>query len=317
MSANTGRFQLSGTAFAHICLPIKAKEGFHHAYVSYLLPELCLVLVSATEDCFESLHSCQDVVLTNLTQSGLLAELDEAITTPAFSIRRDLVPAGVVTHELWHFMFKMTGRCQVAYPTFEGIYANTIGDAGESAAEELFRAYQKLHARMHDHSYTGSGGGAGTEGQRERSLQPGKARACFYVTPVHSIFSYLTSVRAPVQTELALAAADLTAQTAIRPCFYCAATGVRVLRCVFAVGGEGSGDGDLHSPCKRLAPSRARQALPPPHAYILTHRAAAHLLVYSALPECTPATCMAEGTWQDATEGVRYTPGSGSGWAAS
>lgn len=188
VSANTGRFQLSGTAFAHICLPIKAKEGFHHAYVSYLLPELCLILVSGTDDSFEALHSYQDTVLTNLTQSGLLTELNEAIATPPFSIRRDLVPSGVVTHELWHFMFKMTGRCQVAFPTFEGIYANTDGDAGESAAEELFRAYQKLHTRMHDYSYSDLAGA----GDR---LQPGKARACFYVTPVHSIFSYLTSVR--------------------------------------------------------------------------------------------------------------------------
>lgn len=195
MSANTGRFQLSGTAFAHICLPIKAKEGFHHIYVSYLLPELCLVLVSATEDCFEALHGYQDMVLTNLTQKGLLAELDDAIAIPPFSIRRDLVPSGVVTHELWHFMFKMTGRCQVAFPTFEGICDNTGADAGESAAEELFRAYQKLHARMHDHSYkTSSGSGGGGPGTGER-LQPGKARACFYVTPAHSIFSYLTSVR--------------------------------------------------------------------------------------------------------------------------
>lgn len=274
MSANTGRFQLSGTAFAHICLPIKAKEGFHHAYVSYLLPELCLVLVSATEDCFEALHGYQDMVLQNLTQSGLLAELDEAITTPPFSIRRDLVPSGVVTHELWHFMFKMTGRCQVAFPTFEGIYANTAGDAGESASAELFRAYQKLHARMHDHPYSASSGSGGG-GAR---LQPGKARACFYVTPVHSIFSYLTTVRPSVtrsrftlwHAERMLISPHRNDQPLLTTAWTaCVHTGVRVLRCILAVGREGGSDGDLHSSGQRLATSRAGQAVPAPHAHLL------------------------------------------------
>lgn len=197
VSANTSRFQLSGTAFAHICLPIKAKAGFHHVYVSYLRPELCLVLVSATEDCFEALRRYEDTVMTNLTQTGLIRELEEAIATQPFSIRRDLVPTSVVTHELWHFMFKMTARCQVAFPAFENIHSNSGGDADESAADELFRAYQKLHARMHNHSYNGSGGtGGGGAGAGDRLL-PGKARACFHVTPVHSIFSYLTSVSSP------------------------------------------------------------------------------------------------------------------------
>ena len=231
VAANTGRFQLSGTAFTHFCLPIKWKEGFHHVYVSFLLPELCLVLVSGNENCFDALHGCYATVHESLTQSGLLQELDEAIATPPFSIRRDLVPSGVVTHDLWHFMFKMTSRCQVAFPTFEGPLCGDDADAdgdggdggeaggdqrgsggaahggggggGDAAAAGLFRAYQKLHTRMHNHGAAGgeagggggSGGGGGGYGLLESPrLQPGKARACFYVTPVHSIFSYLTSV---------------------------------------------------------------------------------------------------------------------------
>ena len=67
---------------------------------------------------------------------------------------------------------------QVAFPELEGVYAE------EPAQAHLFRAYQRLHSRMHD-----------AAASRERSAVPpaGKARACFYVTDVHSIFSYLTS----------------------------------------------------------------------------------------------------------------------------
>jgi hypothetical protein len=110
------------------------------------------------------------------------------------------IPSGVVTSELWHFMFKMTARCQVAFPTFEGVYENPEAAAG------LFSTYQRLHTRMHDDGMTNvatgmagapvlaSGSNSGAAVDR---LLPGKARACFYVTSTHSIFSYLTSVRHP------------------------------------------------------------------------------------------------------------------------
>jgi len=67
---------------------------------------------------------------------------------------------------------------QVAFPELEGVYAE------EPAQAHLFRAYQRLHSRMHD---------AAASGERSAVPPAGKARACFYVTDVHSIFSYLTS----------------------------------------------------------------------------------------------------------------------------
>ena len=91
VAANTGRFRLSGVAFTHICLPVAWKEGFHHVYVNFLLPDLALVFVTGNENAFDALHSYQAIVNEKLTQSGLLTELDEAIATPPFSIKRNLV----------------------------------------------------------------------------------------------------------------------------------------------------------------------------------------------------------------------------------
>lgn len=56
VAANTGRFRLSGTAFTHICLPVAWKEGFHHVYVSFLLPDLALVFVTGNENAFDALQ---------------------------------------------------------------------------------------------------------------------------------------------------------------------------------------------------------------------------------------------------------------------
>ena len=42
-----------------------------------------------------------------------------------------------MTDEFWHFMFKMTSRHQIAFPEFEGAYAD-----GTEARKRLFGDYQ-------------------------------------------------------------------------------------------------------------------------------------------------------------------------------
>ena len=64
-------------------------------------------------------------------------------------------------------MFKMTSRCQVAFPTFEGVYEDPEAAAG------LFSTYQRLHTRMHDDGHTNVAAGmAGAP----LSLGPGPGR---------------------------------------------------------------------------------------------------------------------------------------------
>ena len=111
---------------------------------------------------------------------------------------------------------------QVAFPELEGVYAE------EPAQAHLFRAYQRLHSRMHD---------AAASGERSAVPPAGKARACFYVTDVHSIFSYLTSefeffaAFSPlVEKELAMTTVRLPADTPRCPGFLSVC--LRVLCCL-------------------------------------------------------------------------------------
>ena len=46
----------------------------------------------------EFCSSYQAIVNEELTFMGLLTELDEAISEPPFSIKRDLVPSGAIFH---------------------------------------------------------------------------------------------------------------------------------------------------------------------------------------------------------------------------
>ncbi|XP_070594960.1 vacuolar fusion protein MON1 homolog A [Erythrolamprus reginae] len=142
-----------GEGWTPICLPKFNPNGFFHAHISYLEPnvDLCLVLISTDREDFFTVSHCKQKFQERLKKRGVHYALLEAVRTPFYSVSQVGIP------DLRHFIYKSKSSGLFTSPEIEGPYIT------EEEKERLLELYQYLHSRAHNSTrplnsiyYTGS-----------------------------------------------------------------------------------------------------------------------------------------------------------------
>ncbi|XP_013909313.1 PREDICTED: vacuolar fusion protein MON1 homolog A [Thamnophis sirtalis] len=142
-----------GEGWTPICLPKFNSNGFFHAHISYLEPnvDLCLVLISTDREDFFTVSHCKQKFQERLKKRGVYHALLEAVRTPFYSVSQVGIP------DLRHFIYKSKSSGLFTSPEIEAPYIT------EEEKERLLELYQYLHSRAHNSArplnniyYTGS-----------------------------------------------------------------------------------------------------------------------------------------------------------------
>uniref|UniRef100_A0A8C6XB78 Vacuolar fusion protein MON1 homolog n=1 Tax=Naja naja TaxID=35670 RepID=A0A8C6XB78_NAJNA len=142
-----------GEGWTPICLPKFNSNGFFHAHISYLEPnvDLCLVLISTDREDFFTVSHCKQKFQERLKKRGVQHALLEAVRTPFYSVSQVGIP------DLRHFIYKSKSSGLFTSPEIEAPYIT------EEEKERLLELYQYLHSRAHNSArplnniyYTGS-----------------------------------------------------------------------------------------------------------------------------------------------------------------
>ncbi|XP_026581493.1 vacuolar fusion protein MON1 homolog A [Pseudonaja textilis] len=142
-----------GEGWTPICLPKFNSNGFFHAHISYLEPnvDLCLVLISTDREDFFTVSHCKQKFQEHLKKRGVHRALLEAVRTPFYSVSQVGIP------DLRHFIYKSKSSGLFTSPEIEAPYIT------EEEKERLLELYQYLHSRAHNSArplnniyYTGS-----------------------------------------------------------------------------------------------------------------------------------------------------------------
>ncbi|PRP83404.1 hypothetical protein PROFUN_09432 [Planoprotostelium fungivorum] len=129
-----------------LCLPKFNDTGFLHAYVCFIAPDVCLLLLSTKQECFFELSSCKGMITQGLNVKGagslgpnfsLMDDILKAYENPDYSVSELGVPG------LLHFVYRSKGTLQYTCPRFETPY-NTSKEQ-----KRLYRMYQRVHRRTH------------------------------------------------------------------------------------------------------------------------------------------------------------------------
>ncbi|XP_058027370.1 vacuolar fusion protein MON1 homolog A isoform X2 [Ahaetulla prasina] len=142
-----------GEGWTPICLPKFNSNGFFHAHISYLEPnvDLCLVLISTDREDFFTVSHCKQKFQERLKKRSVHHALLEAVRTPFYSVSQVGIP------DLRHFIYKSKSSGFFTSPEIEAPYIT------EKEKERLLELYQYLHSRAHNSThplnniyYTGS-----------------------------------------------------------------------------------------------------------------------------------------------------------------
>ena len=138
-----------------LCLPTFNASGFLYAYIVFVAPEVCMLLVTPKQTP-EQFHLCQRAkasIVDKLGSSGTLAAIETALKKAGEGL-----PGGDIP-ELVHYLYKADGAAthQCLSPGFPPQYA----EAGRRAL--LLQRYQRAHTLLHTRvgARAGAGGGGG------------------------------------------------------------------------------------------------------------------------------------------------------------
>ncbi|KAL7423328.1 Vacuolar fusion protein mon1 [Cryptotrichosporon argae] len=123
-----------------ICLPKFNPAGFVHAYVSYVLPDVGLVFVSADREAFDSLQAWRRLVVEHLEKDSSLGKIQQAISAHSYTV------AAVGCPGLRHFVYKSRPLVQVTAPEWDDAYA------AAPARRRLVTLFHRLHDAVHARS---------------------------------------------------------------------------------------------------------------------------------------------------------------------
>ncbi|KAL2630041.1 hypothetical protein R1flu_014727 [Riccia fluitans] len=165
-------------SFSPVCLPRYNSAAFMYAYVQYLNKDTCLILLTADPNDFFHLKECRAQIEIVLRESNVLREVNNSIERGGLRIEDmpgsevgpsesgstrgdrasddgastsapEAVPGAGGPAGLWHFIYRSTYLDQFIASEFSPPFTT------RSAQKRLYRAYQKLHASMHN---AGGGG---------------------------------------------------------------------------------------------------------------------------------------------------------------
>ncbi|ORY27778.1 trafficking protein Mon1-domain-containing protein [Naematelia encephala] len=131
----------SSETWLPICFPKFNPAGFVHAYISFVLPDVGLVFVSADRDAFEDLRGWKDIVMEKLETDKTLAKIQAAIPQHEYSV------SAVGSPGLRHFIYKSRQHVQITSPAWEAPY-----DQDALSRQRVVTMYQRLHDAVHSRS---------------------------------------------------------------------------------------------------------------------------------------------------------------------
>jgi len=134
---SSGSF-VTSESWTPVCLPRFNNQGFLYAYICYLAPELCLILITPAPTEFDMLRECKQKIEKVLVSHGLLEDLARRVQSEFhFQVAECGIP------DLYHFVYVNKTHQQFVMPAFESPYITV------RSKKRLFRLYQNIHAQMH------------------------------------------------------------------------------------------------------------------------------------------------------------------------
>jgi len=124
--------------WAPVCLPTFNPNGHFHAYVCYIRPELCLVLLTTKQSEFYSLAECRQQVEKALVSRDILNNLAHRVEREF-----DWAVAECQIPDLYHFVYFSVKEQQYTMPRFDTPYVSKVSH------QRLFRLYQHIHSHIH------------------------------------------------------------------------------------------------------------------------------------------------------------------------
>jgi hypothetical protein len=120
-----------------ICLPHFNANGYLHAHISFLMEEVCLVLISPKPDSFYDMAASRTEMVRGFEAAQLNQTLEEAVTKSS-SYQMVDIPLPGVTQPL-HFVYISLVTRQITHPAFPTPYTT------RKERKRLFRLYQHVH----------------------------------------------------------------------------------------------------------------------------------------------------------------------------
>ena len=140
-SSNTFR---EDESWLPICLPQFNPRAFLYAHISFVAPDVCLVLLSASRDSFVELSMCRQQIIDGLhSKQELRAALDASVQVPQCCIDEPGVP------EIRHYMFRLATLEQCTSPHSGHPSSPESPYRNHSSLKHLFQRYQLVHSRVH------------------------------------------------------------------------------------------------------------------------------------------------------------------------
>ena len=127
-----------------LCLPNFNSRAMLFAHVSFVAPELCLVLITTSAEAFEPLSLCRQQVVQRLQQTEeLRGPLFRAVAQPQY----DVEEAGAA--EVRHFLYRLAVHQQFTAPRTGPNAGPQCPYRDRAAVKQLLRRYQHVHERVY------------------------------------------------------------------------------------------------------------------------------------------------------------------------
>jgi len=130
-------FRSSEASFTPICLPTFDSRGSLHQYVSYLTPNICLILLGNKPENYQAMAQTKDRVYRALHRVNILTQIEQAI------IKQNYYVSEMNIDGLLHFIYKSEAISQMTAPAFGPPY-NT-----KKERKRLSRLYQHVFSEIH------------------------------------------------------------------------------------------------------------------------------------------------------------------------
>ncbi|KAJ1481827.1 vacuolar fusion protein MON1, partial [Baffinella frigidus] len=119
---SSSSFRESEGTWTPLCLPLYSPDANVFAYICFLhkhqAPDVCLVLVTSSDDEFFSLAESKDKIADVLHNSGALARIQDAANHPPFLVEEVQAAPFSISKELLHFVYFSTSMNQFIAPGF-------------------------------------------------------------------------------------------------------------------------------------------------------------------------------------------------------
>ena len=127
-----------------LCLPSFNDRAMLFAHISFVAPELCLVLITTTADAFAPLSLCRQQVVERLQEAEeLRGPLFRAIAQPQYDVEE------VGAAEIRHFIYRLAAHSQFTAPRTGPLAGPQCPYRDRASVKALLRRYQHAHQRVH------------------------------------------------------------------------------------------------------------------------------------------------------------------------